>query len=79
MISRPESGGNPARTDLHGLWPAKTTREDLWPTYQFPIGDFGGGPGGNYLQFRAGDLSARPTDLFSRPDSAADGTPWHLP
>ena len=33
-LSRLEFGRNPARTDLHGLWPAKAPREALWPTYQ---------------------------------------------
>jgi hypothetical protein len=33
MLSRLESGRNPAGTDLHGLWPAKALREALWPTY----------------------------------------------
>ena len=32
-LPRLESGRNPARTDLHGLWPAKAPREALWPSY----------------------------------------------
>jgi hypothetical protein len=33
-VFRLESKRNPARTDLHGLWPAKAPREALWPAYQ---------------------------------------------
>ena len=33
-LFRLKPGKNPARTDLHGRWPAKATREAFWPTYQ---------------------------------------------